>query len=60
MIFLFKYYTDMENCESFRGFGYIYVCVCVCVCVCVEILGLGAHYLCTHWAWGPIQGRNIV
>ena len=34
MIFLFNY-TDMENCESFRGFGYIYVCVCVCVCVCV-------------------------
>ena len=21
----FKYYADMENCESFRGFGYIYI-----------------------------------
>ena len=24
MIILFKYYDNMENCESFRGFGYIY------------------------------------
>ena len=21
----FKYYADMENCESFRGVGYIYI-----------------------------------
>ena len=25
MIILFKYYTDVENYESFRGFGYIYI-----------------------------------
>ena len=25
MIILFKYCTDVENCESFRGFGYIYI-----------------------------------
>ena len=24
MIILFKYYVDVENCESFRGFGFIY------------------------------------
>ena len=24
-IFYFKYYADVENCESFRGFGYIYI-----------------------------------
>ena len=24
MIILFKYCADMENCGSFRGFGYIY------------------------------------
>ena len=24
MTILFKYYADMENCESFRGFGFIY------------------------------------
>ena len=25
MIILFKYCADVENCESFRGFGYIYI-----------------------------------
>ena len=25
MIILFKYCADMENCGSFRGFGYIYI-----------------------------------
>ena len=25
MIILFKYYADMENCESFRIFGFIYI-----------------------------------
>ena len=29
MIILFKYYVDVKNCESFRGFGfgfiYIYI-----------------------------------
>ena len=25
MINLFKYYVDMENCESFKGFDYIYI-----------------------------------
>ena len=25
MIILFKYCTDVENCESFSGFGYIYI-----------------------------------
>ena len=24
-IILFKYCVDVENCESFRGFGYIYI-----------------------------------
>ena len=24
MIILFKYYVDVENCESFRGFDFIY------------------------------------
>ena len=24
MTILFKYYADMENCESFRSFGFIY------------------------------------
>ena len=24
--------------------------------VIVGVLGLGAHYLCIYWAWGPIQG----
>ena len=25
MIILFKYCADVENCESFKGFGYIYI-----------------------------------
>ena len=25
MIILFKYYVDVENCESFKSFGYIYI-----------------------------------
>ena len=25
MINLFKYCADMENCESFKNFGYIYI-----------------------------------
>ena len=25
MIILFKYYVNVENCERFRGFGYIYI-----------------------------------
>ena len=25
MINLFKYYVDMENCESFKDFDYIYI-----------------------------------
>ena len=25
IIILFKYYVNMENCESFRGFDYIYI-----------------------------------
>ena len=25
MIILFKYCANMENCESFKGFGYIYI-----------------------------------
>ena len=25
MINLFKYYVDMENCESFKGFDFIYI-----------------------------------
>ena len=25
IIILFKYYVNVENCESFRGFGYIYI-----------------------------------
>ena len=25
MIILFKYYANVENYESFRGFGYIYI-----------------------------------
>ena len=25
MIILFKYYTDVENCKSFRRFGFIYI-----------------------------------
>ena len=25
MLILFKYYADVENCESFKGFGYIYI-----------------------------------
>ena len=25
MIILFKYCADVENCGSFRGFGYIYI-----------------------------------
>ena len=25
MIILYKYCTDVENCESFKGFGYIYI-----------------------------------
>ena len=25
MTILFKYYADMENCESFRGFDFIYI-----------------------------------
>ena len=25
MIILFKYCANVENCESFRGFGYIYI-----------------------------------
>ena len=29
MIILFKYYADVENCKSFRGFGYIYICMYV-------------------------------
>ena len=29
MIILFKYYADVENCESFRGFGYIYIYIYV-------------------------------
>ena len=24
MIILFKYYNNVKNCGSFRGFGYIY------------------------------------
>ena len=24
MIILFKYCTDVENCNNFRGFGFIY------------------------------------
>ena len=24
-IILFKYFTNVENCENFRGFGYIYI-----------------------------------
>lgn len=27
MIILFKYYADVENCESFRGFSFIYILV---------------------------------
>ena len=27
MIILFKYCADVENCESFRGFGFIYILV---------------------------------
>ena len=25
MIILFKYYAGVENCESFKGFGYKYI-----------------------------------
>ena len=25
MIILFKYCANVENCESFKGFGYIYI-----------------------------------
>ena len=25
IIILFKYFVDVENCESFRGFGFIYI-----------------------------------
>ena len=25
MIILFKYCVDVENCDSFRDFGYIYI-----------------------------------
>ena len=25
MIILFKYYVNVENCDSFRDFGYIYI-----------------------------------
>ena len=25
MIILFKYFANVKNCESFRGFGYIYI-----------------------------------
>ena len=25
MIILFKYCAEVENCESFRNFGYIYI-----------------------------------
>ena len=28
MIILFKYYADVENCESFKSFGYIYIDSC--------------------------------
>ena len=31
MIILFKYCADVENCESFRGFGFIYMLV-LCPC----------------------------
>lgn len=31
MIILFKYYADVGNYESFRGFGFIYILVsCSC------------------------------
>ena len=25
MIILFKYFVNVENCESFKDFGYIYI-----------------------------------
>ena len=31
MIILFKYCTDVENCESFRDFSFIYILV-LCSC----------------------------
>ena len=27
MMILFKYCVGVENCENFRGYGFIYVCV---------------------------------
>ena len=33
MIILFKYYADVENCESFRGFGYIYIYIYIYIYV---------------------------
>ena len=38
MINLFKYYVDMENCESFKGFDYIYIYIYELFCYIIGIL----------------------
>ena len=53
MIILFKYYVDVENCESFKNFGYIYIYVCVCsslsyLCNCSSIQQDNRLKLKTH------------
>ena len=35
---LFKYCTDMENCESLRSFGFIYIYIYMYVCVLLKTL----------------------
>ena len=38
MINLFKYYVDMENCESFKDFDYIYIYIDELFCYIIGIL----------------------
>ena len=37
MINLFKYYVDMENCESFKDFDYIYIYIYELFCYIIGI-----------------------
>ena len=44
MIILFKYYADVKNCKSFRGFSYIYIyrerLVNFCDITCMQLINL--------------------
>ena len=45
MIILFKYCTDVKNCESFRGFGYFILFLYMYIYVCVDERVLGSKTL---------------